>query len=77
MDNTRNYEHLPDVYLVALPEKTDYNQYLIFIKLGWVDPGFKGKITLELFNANLCAIELESFTYYVFSPVDPSYECLR
>ncbi len=27
---------------------------------GWVDPGFKGEITLELFNANKCAIELKS-----------------
>ena len=27
---------------------------------GWVDPGFKGEITLELFNANRCAIELQS-----------------
>ena len=25
---------------------------------GWVDPGFEGEITLELFNANRCAIEL-------------------
>jgi len=27
---------------------------------GWVDPGFKGEITLELFNANRCAIELKA-----------------
>lgn len=27
---------------------------------GWVDPGFKGEITLELYNANRCAIELNS-----------------
>ena len=27
---------------------------------GWVDPGFKGEITLELFNANKCAIELKA-----------------
>jgi len=27
---------------------------------GWVDPGFEGEITLELFNANRCAIELTS-----------------
>lgn len=27
---------------------------------GWVDPGFEGEITLELFNANRCAIELRS-----------------
>lgn len=26
---------------------------------GWVDPGFEGKITLELFNANRCAIRLD------------------
>ena len=25
---------------------------------GWVDPGFEGEITLELFNANRCALEL-------------------
>ena len=25
---------------------------------GWVDPGFEGEITLELFNASSCAIEL-------------------
>ena len=27
---------------------------------GWVDPGFCGEITLELFNANRCAIELQA-----------------
>lgn len=27
---------------------------------GWVDPGFKGEITLELYNANRCAIELKA-----------------
>ena len=27
---------------------------------GWVDPGFEGEITLELFNANRCALELRS-----------------
>ena len=27
---------------------------------GWVDPGFEGEITLELFNANRCAIELQA-----------------
>lgn len=33
----------------------------LFIRsAGWVDPGFKGEITLELFNANRCAIELKA-----------------
>lgn len=27
---------------------------------GWGDPGIKGEITLELFNANKCAIELKA-----------------
>ena len=27
---------------------------------GWVDPGFQGEITLEMFNANSCAIELKA-----------------
>jgi len=27
---------------------------------GWVDPGFRGEITLELYNANRCAIELKA-----------------
>lgn len=27
---------------------------------GWVDPGFQGEITLELYNANRCAIELKA-----------------
>ena len=27
---------------------------------GWVNPGFRGEITLELFNANHCAIQLQS-----------------
>ena len=27
---------------------------------GWVDPGFHGEITLELFNANRCAIKLQA-----------------
>ena len=26
---------------------------------GWVDPGFKGRITLELYNANSLPIKLE------------------
>lgn len=27
---------------------------------GWVDPGFHGEITLELFNVNRCAIRLQA-----------------
>ncbi len=27
---------------------------------GWVDPGLKGEITLELYDTNRCAIELKA-----------------
>ena len=42
---------------------------------GWVDPGFKGEITLELFNANRCAIELKTgrrIGQLVFAEMDDS-----
>ena len=32
----------------------------MILSAGWVDPGFCGEITLELYNANRCAIELQS-----------------
>lgn len=39
-----------DLYYEALKVSQD----------GWLDPGFKGEITLELYNANRCAIELKA-----------------
>ena len=35
-------------------------QGLFIQNAGWVDPGFHGEITLELFNANRCAIRLQA-----------------
>lgn len=56
---TREYISLPD-YLTAFVEgRSSWGRLGLFIQnAGWVDPGFEGEITLELFNANKYAIEL-------------------
>ena len=58
---TMEYIELPD-YLTAFVEgRSSLGRMGLFIQnAGWVDPGFRGEITLELFNANRCAIELKA-----------------
>ena len=58
---TMEYFELPD-YLTAFVEgRSSLGRMGLFIQnAGWVDPGFKGEITLELYNANRCAIELKA-----------------
>ncbi len=58
---TMEYFDLPN-YLTAFVEgRSSLGRMGLFIQnAGWVDPGFKGEITLELYNANRCAIELKS-----------------
>ena len=55
------YVELPD-YLTAFVEgRSSLGRMGLFIQnAGWVDPGFRGEITLELYNANRCAIELKA-----------------
>lgn len=36
------------------------NKTFFIQNAGWVDPGFEGEITLGLFNANRCTIELRA-----------------
>jgi len=49
-------------YLTAFVEgKSSLGRLGLFIQnAGWVDPGFSGEITLELFNASRFAIELHA-----------------
>ena len=56
---TLEYIKLPN-YLTAFVEgRSSWGRLGLFIQnAGWVDPGFEGEITLELYNANRCAIEL-------------------
>lgn len=56
---TMEYVELPDDLTAFVEGRSSLGRMGLFIQnAGWVDPGFKGEITLELFNANRCAIEL-------------------
>ncbi|MCH5325247.1 MAG: dCTP deaminase [Eubacterium sp.] len=58
---TMEYFELPDNLTAFVEGRSSLGRMGLFIQnAGWVDPGFKGEITLELFNANRCAIELKA-----------------
>ncbi|WP_082236065.1 dCTP deaminase [Halobacillus massiliensis] len=56
---TKEWIKLPN-YLTAFVEgRSSIGRMGLFVQnAGWVDPGFEGRITLELFNANRSPIEL-------------------
>jgi dCTP deaminase len=56
---TIEYFRLPDNLTAFVEGRSSIGRLGLFIQnAGWVDPGFEGEITLELFNASDCAIEL-------------------
>ncbi len=56
---TMEYIALPDDLTAFVEGRSSLGRMGLFIQnAGWVDPGFRGEITLELYNANRCAIEL-------------------
>lgn len=58
---TMEYIELPDNLTAFVEGRSSLGRMGLFIQnAGWVDPGFRGEITLELFNANRCAIELKA-----------------
>lgn len=58
---TMEYFALPNNLTAFVEGRSSLGRMGLFIQnAGWVDPGFKGEITLELFNANRCAIELKT-----------------
>ena len=58
---TVEYFELPDNLTAFVEGRSSLGRMGLFIQnAGWVDPGFKGEITLELYNANRCAIELKA-----------------
>ncbi|HBL85467.1 MAG: dCTP deaminase [Clostridiales bacterium GWF2_38_85] len=58
---TMEFIDLPDNLTAFVEGRSSLGRMGLFIQnAGWVDPGFKGEITLELYNANRCAIELKS-----------------
>ena len=58
---TMEYIEIPDNLTAFVEGRSSLGRMGLFIQnAGWVDPGFKGEITLELYNANKCAIELKA-----------------
>ena len=58
---TMEYFALPDDVTAFVEGRSSLGRLGLFIQnAGWVDPGFQGEITLELYNANRCAIELKA-----------------
>lgn len=58
---TMEYFALPDNVTAFVEGRSSLGRMGLFIQnAGWVDPGFQGEITLELYNANRCAIELKA-----------------
>ena len=58
---TMEYFELPDNLTAFVEGRSSLGRMGLFIQnAGWVDPGFHGEITLELYNANRCAIQLQT-----------------
>ena len=58
---TMEYIKLPDNMVSFVEGRSSIGRMGLFIQnAGWVDPGFEGKINLELYNANSLPIELEA-----------------
>ena len=56
---TMEHIALPEDLTAFVEGRSSLGRMGLFIQnAGWVDPGFCGEITLELYNANRCAIEL-------------------
>ena len=58
---TMEYVKLPDNVTAFVEGRSSIGRIGLFIQnAGWVDPGFEGTITLELYNSNRLPIRLKS-----------------
>lgn len=58
---TKEYVSFPNDLTAFVEGRSSLGRLGLFIQnAGWVDPGFEGEITLELFNASRYAIELHA-----------------
>jgi dCTP deaminase len=58
---TMEYVRLPDDLTAFVEGRSSIGRIGLFIQnAGWVDPGFEGQITLELYNANSLPIRLDA-----------------
>lgn len=74
LGTTIEYLELPDNIVVFIEGRSSIGRMGLFIEnAGWVDPGFKGKLTLELFNATSLPIKLQAgrrICQFVFARMD-------
>lgn len=75
---TMEYFRLPDNLNAFVEGRSSLGRMGLFVQnAGWVDAGFEGEITLELFNANRCAIQLQAgrrVGQLVFAQMDDTAE---
>ena len=58
---TREFIKIPNHLTAFVEGRSSIGRLGLFVQnAGWVDPGFNGKITLELFNANSLPIRLQA-----------------
>lgn len=58
---TQEYVKIPSTITAAVEGRSSIGRLGLFIQnAGWVDPGFEGNITLELYNANSLPIKLDA-----------------
>lgn len=58
---TREYVRIPPYLTAAVEGRSSIGRLGLFIQnAGWIDPGFEGNITLELYNANALPIRIDS-----------------
>ena len=75
---TQEYVELPHNLTAFVEGRSSIGRIGLFIQnAGWVDPGFKGRITLELYNAGSLPIKLQAgkrICQLVFSLMDQAAE---
>lgn len=61
LGTTQEYIKLPNNITAFVEGRSSIGRIGLFIQnAGWVDPGFEGRITLQLFNANSIPIKLQA-----------------
>lgn len=58
---TQEYLRLPDDVIAFIEGRSSYGRLGLFVQnAGWIDPGFEGELTLQLYNANKASIAVEA-----------------
>lgn len=75
---TKEFVKLPNDLTAFVEGRSSIGRIGLFIQnAGWVDPGFEGRITLELYNANSLPIKLQAerrICQLVFCKMDQAAE---